>query len=211
MSVNSTPADPAKRTFSEWIRFVFKDFLNHAAKFLDSIGITPNLITLFGVFGAVVSAWLIWQGYLLIGAATAAAAAAMDAFDGSLARFQGITSPLGAFLDSTLDRYSEGILILGLGLFFLRNGQPDMIIWCTAAVLGSMLVSYTRARGEAAGYTVRSGLFTRLERTIVFIISLAAGLPVAGIILVAVFSHVTAIQRIVEVLRQEKGQSGESE
>jgi CDP-diacylglycerol---glycerol-3-phosphate 3-phosphatidyltransferase len=210
VSVNSTPAEPTKRSFSEWIRFVFKDFLNHSAEFLDSIGVTPNLITVFGVLGAAVSAWLIWQGYLLIGAATAAAAAAMDAFDGSLARFQGITSPLGAFLDSTLDRYSEGILILGLGLYFLRNGQPNMIIWCTAAVLGSILVSYTRARGEAAGYTVRSGLFTRLERTIVFIVSLAAGLPEAGIILIAVFSNITAMQRIIEVFRQDKDQSQES-
>jgi len=85
-----------------------------------------------------------------------------------------------------------------------------MIVWCTAAVLGSMLVSYTRARGEAAGYVVRSGIFTRLERTIVFIVSLAVSLPVVGIIAIAVFSNITAIQRIIEVLRQEKDQSPES-
>ncbi len=210
MSVNSTPAETTKRTFSEWIRFIFKDFLNQASEFLDSIGITPNLITVMGVLGAAVSALLIYQGYLVIGAAAAAAAAAMDAFDGSLARYQGIKSPLGAFLDSTLDRYSEGILLLGLSLYFLRTGQPNMIVWCTAAVLGSMLVSYTRARGEAAGYVVRSGIFTRLERTIVFIVSLAVSLPVVGIIAIAVFSNITAIQRIIEVLRQEKDQSPES-
>jgi len=69
VSVNSTPAETTKRTFSEWIRFIFKDFLNQASEFLDSIGITPNLITVMGVLGAAVSALLIYQGYLVIGAA----------------------------------------------------------------------------------------------------------------------------------------------
>ena len=211
MHAKPSEADTVKKTFSDMLRAFFRKFLERSAKVLDSIGITPNLLTLLGVIGAVLAALLLANGKLLIAGFIAGAASAMDAFDGSLARYQGATKPFGAFLDSTLDRYSEGILCFGLGLYFYSTQQYAMILWVAAAILGSMLVSYTRARGEAAGFSVHCGLFTRVERTIVFVLSLISGLVGPGIILIAVLANITALQRIFCVYRQEKNQVREDE
>ncbi|MBN1264117.1 MAG: CDP-alcohol phosphatidyltransferase family protein [Anaerolineales bacterium] len=211
MQAKPSQAEHVKKTFSDLLRAVFQKFLERSAKILDSLGITPNFITLLGVLGAVLAAVLIAQGKLLIAGIVAGTASAMDAFDGSLARYQGIKSPFGAFLDSTLDRYSEGILCLGLGYYFYSIQRADMVLWVAAAILGSMLVSYTRARGEAAGYSLHCGLFTRLERTIAFVLSLIFGLVGPGIILIAVLANITALQRIFSVWQQEKKQVREDE
>jgi len=193
------------------LRAFFQKFLENSARFLDKIGITPNMITLLGLLGAAAAAVLIGRGNLFIAGILAGSASAMDAFDGSLARFQGIKSSFGAFLDSTLDRYSEGILCIGLGYYFIQVERPDLVLWTGAAILGSMLVSYTRARAEAAGYSIHCGLFTRVERTIVLVLSLVTGLVGPGIIILAVFSNLTALQRIHSVWRQEKHKNGDTE
>jgi len=205
------PVKPARKTLTDILRSVFRKLLNRSASILDRVGVTPNMITIFGLIGTAAAAFLVYRGYLLAAAITAAAFAAMDAFDGSLARYQGVKGPFGAFLDSTIDRYGEGLLLMGVGLYFLENQKPAMILVAGAAILGSMLVSYTRARGEAVGYTVKCGIFTRVERAIVLILSLAAGYPEVGVGLVAVFANLTAIQRILAVVRQEKERSWEPE
>lgn len=205
------PVKPARKTLTDVLRAVFRKLLNRSAATLDRLGVTPNMITIFGLIGTAIAAFFVYRGQLFVAAIAAAVSAAMDAFDGSLARYQGIKGPFGAFLDSTIDRYGEGLLLMGLGLYFLEIQKPAMILVTGGAILGSMLVSYTRARGEAVGYTVRCGLFTRVERAIVLIFSLAAGYPEVGVVLVAVFANFTAIQRILTVVQQEKDSSGEQE
>jgi CDP-diacylglycerol--glycerol-3-phosphate 3-phosphatidyltransferase len=144
-------------------------------------------------------------GQLRSGGALFVVASAFDALDGSVAREMGQASTFGAFLDSVVDRFSEGTVLFGLLLYYLNRGarlEPALIY---VAVFGSLLVSYTRARAEGVGIECKEGLFTRFERVIL----LAAGLilewtrPVLWIL--AILTVFTALQRIAYVWRKASG------
>jgi CDP-diacylglycerol--glycerol-3-phosphate 3-phosphatidyltransferase len=115
---------------------------------------------------------------------------------------RGEGSKFGAFFDSVLDRYSELLLFAGFLVYFLRRFDQDMVLWTFAAAAGSILVSYTRARGEALGFEVRRGLLTRFERYIIIIPTLIFAVPKFGIIVIAILANFTAIQRFIHVRRQ---------
>ena len=172
------------------------------ALFLDGLGITPNMLSLAGFGGHVIGAVLVGLGYLQAAGFVLLFLAPLDALDGSVARLHGEPSKFGAFFDSVIDRYSEMILFAGFLVYFLRRFDQDMAIWVFAAAAGSILVSYTRARGEALGYEVRRGLLTRFERYLIIIPSLIFAVPKFGIIVIAIFANFTAIQRFFHVRKQ---------
>ena len=174
------------------------------ALFLDGLGVTPDMLTLAGLGGHVLGAILIGLGYLRAAGFVLLFLAPLDALDGSLARLRGDPSKFGAFLDSVIDRYSEMLLFAGFLVYFLRRFDQDMALWVFAAAAGSILVSYTRARGEALGYEVRRGLLTRLERYLIIIPTLILTIPKFGIIVVAIFANFTAVQRFLHVRRQAR-------
>jgi CDP-diacylglycerol--glycerol-3-phosphate 3-phosphatidyltransferase len=137
-----------------------------------------------------------WVGALLI-----VLAGGFDALDGALARLSGQTSAFGAFLDSTLDRVAEAAIYGGLLFFYVRGGawlEPVMIY---VTVVGSFLVSYTRARAEGLGIECKGGLLTRLERLVILVIALIIGQIPIALVLLAVLTNVTALQRAVHVWR----------
>ncbi len=143
---------PKKRTFTENMRLWFKGILDPIANFFIRIGLTPTAITLIGVAGNVVAAFLIANGQLLWGGILALLMGPLDALDGTMARLRGEASNWGAFVDSVSDRYSELILMGGL-LYFYANADPSNMIGVMlvfAAAAGSVLVSYTKARAELA-------------------------------------------------------------
>lgn len=170
------------------------------ARWLQSIGVTPNMISFTGFALTIASAALLAAGYLLIGGFILWAAAMLDMVDGTLARISQSESKFGAFLDSTLDRYSESITFLGLAVYYANqnNAQtPLLLIFFT--LVGSWAVSYTRARAEGLDIECNVGFLQRPERLVLLIASLILGLVLPVLWLLAVMTNVTAVQRIHEV------------
>ena len=183
---------------------------------LGRIPLTPNQVTVIGFVltcaAAVLAAfgYLLWAGVVLIFAGTC------DILDGAIARSTNAGYPYGAFLDSTLDRYSEGVIYLGLAGYFLSVHGPLqrwLVLATLAALAGSFLVSYVRARAQSLGFTCESGLFARPERVVVTVIGLIVGGYVlyAVVFLLALITNVTALQRIREVWLQGRAQRLERE
>ncbi len=170
------------------------------ARWLQSIGVTPNMISFTGFALTIGSAALLATGYLLIGGFILWAAAMLDMVDGTLARLSESESKFGAFLDSTLDRYSESITFLGLAVYYANqnNAQtPLLLIFFT--LVGSWAVSYTRARAEGLDIECNVGFLQRPERLVLLIASLILGLVLPVLWLLAIMTNVTAVQRIHEV------------
>ena len=138
-----------------------------------------------------------------------------DILDGALARSTHTAYPYGAFLDSTLDRYSEGAIYIGLAAYFVSAGGPYqrwLVLATFAALAGSFLVSYVRARAQSLGFTCESGIFARPERVVVTVIGLVfsgvlGGWVLYGVVfLLAALTNLTALQRIREVWLQGRAQ-----
>ncbi len=172
------------------------------AVFFASLGVTPNMLSAAGFGGHVLGAILLGLGYLRVAGFVVLLLAPLDAVDGSLARLRGEPSKFGAFVDSAVDRYSEMLLFGGFLVYFLGRFDKGMVLWVFAAAVGSILVSYTRARGESLGFEMRRGVLTRFERYLIIIPSLILPSPKLGIILIAIFANFTAIQRFIHVRRQ---------
>lgn len=166
------------------------------------LGLTPNSLTVLGFVLNVVAGVLVGYGYIFAGGAVMTALAMpLDALDGELARKTNQQSRFGAFFDSTLDRFAEGALLMGLAAYFVRQNDITGVVVTFVALVGSLMVSYTRARAEGLGIECKVGLFSRFGRFLV----LAAGLlstQVAPMIwALAILSNYTAVERIVYVWR----------
>ena len=171
--------------------------------------ITPSIITWFGFFLAVGAAVLVTLGHLFAAGFLVLIAGFFDMLDGAMARRTNRTTRFGAVLDSTLDRLSEAILLLGIIVLYVRGGFIVGILLAGVALPSSLLVSYIRARAESLGLECEVGLFTRAERTIVLALGLLlsqidyAFLVIALAIIVA-FSFFTIGQRLIYVWQQTK-------
>ncbi len=170
--------------------------------------ITPSAITWLGFLLAVGAALLIVSGQLLAAGLVVLVAGYFDILDGALARYTNRTSRFGALLDSILDRLSEGVLLLGILVLYAREQSVVMVVLVGLALFGSLLVSYIRARAEAAGLECRVGLFTRTERVVVLTLGLLlshlANVLAIALAIIVVFSFITAGQRLVYVWQQTR-------
>jgi CDP-diacylglycerol--glycerol-3-phosphate 3-phosphatidyltransferase len=178
---------------------------------LAQLGITPNTLTFVGLLLSMITAGVIAQGYLLVGGLLVLFAGIFDMFDGALARARNASSTFGAFLDSTLDRYSESIILFGLFWYVLQaqtlhenlwpflHEQSWMLSSIYIAVVGSLLVSYAKARAEGLGLECKTGLLARPERVVILAIGLITGTVIWAVLLLAIFSNFTAIERIVHI------------
>ncbi|HEY76549.1 MAG TPA: CDP-alcohol phosphatidyltransferase family protein [Thermoflexia bacterium] len=188
-------------SFTDWARDAAQVITVPVAHFLLHLGIHPNQLTLLGsVLNLLVGAVLA-MGHLTLGGWLLAIVAPIDAFDGAMARLTGQRSPLGAFLDSTMDRISEAGLLIGLATHYLYQGRMTEVLLAFVALAGANLVSYTRARAEGLGYTCKIGLLTRLERATILTVGLILGWPTLALWVLAVGSVLTALQRILHVYR----------
>jgi CDP-diacylglycerol---glycerol-3-phosphate 3-phosphatidyltransferase len=176
--------------------------------------VTPNVLTATGVSLCLVAAVLVgfeahnpWLFYWLA-AVTFVVGSLLDILDGALARAGGKSTPFGAFIDSTTDRVGEGAMLAAIALAFSRHGQDWAVVMAVAAVVGSFLVSYTRARAEALGLRGDVGLGSRAERVVVITAGLVfapwGGLPWAIVVLAAT-AWLTVVQRILHVRKQLSG------
>ena len=195
-----------KFSFENFLRRTFKTPLDWLASRLMKLGITPNHITLFGLVGTIGAAVLIAFGYLRWAGLVAALMAPLDAVDGALARLRGTPKRFGAFFDSVIDRYDELVLLEALVLYFYNQSDLTGVVLTFLAVLGSVMVSYTRARAEGLGLDAKTGILTRIERSIVLIIGLLFAKPIFSVGIIAVLANITAIQRIAKVWQQSKAE-----
>jgi CDP-diacylglycerol---glycerol-3-phosphate 3-phosphatidyltransferase len=134
--------------------------------------LTPNAISMVGLVGNLAAAVLIWQGLYFLGGIAFIIGSVMDTLDGRYARASGKGTLFGAFLDSTLDRIEEGIVIAAIAYRFALSGDEFAAAMCVIVVLGSLMVSYTRARAEALGVENKGGLATRPVRVVILSIGL---------------------------------------
>ncbi len=198
--------------FEAWVR-------RRAEALMAAIGrvpVTPNQVTVVGLLLTVAAAALTAAGHLLWAGLVLVVAGSFDILDGALARSTQAAYPYGAFLDSTLDRYAEGVIYLGLATYFVATPGPLqrwLVLATVAALAGSFLVSYVRARAQSLGFTCESGVFARPERVVVTVIGLIFGgyILYAVVFLLAVVTNVTALQRIREVWLQGRAQRLERE
>jgi CDP-diacylglycerol---glycerol-3-phosphate 3-phosphatidyltransferase len=198
---------------------VLKQTYTREARRLASLSITslartrisPNALTAAGVSLCAVAAVLVYleyRGELLffwLGAVVFVVGSLLDILDGALARQSGKGTPFGAFLDSTTDRMSEGFVLGAIALVFARDGNEVALAFAIAAVAGSFLVSYTRARAEALGLKGDVGLGSRAERVVVITAGLVLapwGLLPWAIYLLAATAWFTVGQRVLSVRTQ---------
>jgi CDP-diacylglycerol--glycerol-3-phosphate 3-phosphatidyltransferase len=174
---------------------------------LAHLGLTPNHLTLLGLVLNVAAGLVLATGQPLWGAVAVLAASLFDMLDGLVARATGQATPFGAFLDSTLDRYAEAALFGGIVVWHVGAGQTVEVLLAYAAIIGSIVVSYARARAEGLGLHGEVGWLQRPERIVVLAAGLVLGtfwppLWTATLALLAFLTNLTAVQRIVYVRRQ---------
>jgi len=216
--------------FKERLRRLANAVLGPIAGALVALGLRPNHITVGGLLLSVAAGLLFFEGEFRWAAVVTTAAGVCDILDGAMARRLGKGSVFGAFLDSTLDRVAEAALLVGIAGFYLvhlvelvvdparavgeiaRGLEPRTwaVVSLTAmlAMVGSFMVSYTRARAEGLGLECKVGWFERPERMVVVIVAAAFGVgPVmpGALILLALLSFVTAMQRVAHVWRITRG------
>jgi len=178
-------------------------WLTSEAKMLHNLGLTPNQVSILGIVLAVISAITYWQWklnslLLILAPLLMLASGLLDALDGALARLYGEATNFGGFFDSLLDRYADAVIICGI----ILGGLTD-VTWGLAALMGSLLVSYARARAEAAGVKMESvGLTERAERLI--LLALASFLSFVwlealswGVLVLAILTNLTVVQRAI--------------
>jgi CDP-diacylglycerol--glycerol-3-phosphate 3-phosphatidyltransferase len=201
---------PGRERSSSGLRFnLEKELRKHSqvvlapiARRLGRMGLTPNVLTLVGLAlnGAV--AVVVATGTLQWGGALLLFASAFDALDGTLARLTGQQSRFGAFFDSTIDRYSEGLVLGGLLYYMLQQGDQRGVLLAFAGIVGSLMVSYTRARAEGLNVECKVGLLTRIGRMALLSIGLIVARPVIALWILATLANFTAFQRMHHVWRQ---------
>jgi CDP-diacylglycerol--glycerol-3-phosphate 3-phosphatidyltransferase len=188
-----------------------QELRSYARERLIESRLTPNAISIAGLIGNLIAAVLVTQHLFFLAGVAFVLGSVMDTLDGRYSRMSGKGTLFGAFLDSTLDRIEEGIVLAAVAGYFAANGQDFAAAMCVVAVLGSLMVSYTRARAEALGVECKVGLATRPVRVVILSIGLifakGAGigdfeLLAPAVYVIAALTIITTIQRVWHVRNQ---------
>ncbi|MDD4635559.1 MAG: CDP-alcohol phosphatidyltransferase family protein [Dehalococcoidales bacterium] len=167
-------------------------------------GITPDMLTWFGFIVVLSGAGLTGAGYNIAGGLVILAGAACDMFDGALARYTGKVSKFGAVLDSTLDRASEGAVLIALAYYLGVQASVPGVTLVAVTMLFSFLVSYIRSRAEGIGLELKDGVFTRSERVIVLGVGIIVNHIIIALAIVVFFSIITTVQRLILVWQKTR-------
>ena len=179
--------------------------------------LTPNAISVTGLIGNLIAAVLILEHHFVLAGIAFILGSLCDMFDGRYSRMSGKGTPFGAFLDSTLDRVEEGIVLAAVAAWFAQEGNEFAVGATVVAVVGSYMVSYTRARAEALGVECKVGIASRAVRVVILSAGLVFGaeelipgldLLEPAIYVMAALTVFTALQRVLHVRRQLAGGAG---
>ncbi|MBW6470235.1 MAG: CDP-alcohol phosphatidyltransferase family protein [Methanosarcinaceae archaeon] len=170
-----------------------------------AIPLSPNALTLVGLAISIISAAAFARGELIMGGTLILVSGVFDILDGAVARARGRMTAFGGFLDSVCDRYADAAIFIGImyGLLAGNISAPALFgiplwLWCAIALIGSMLVSYTRARAESAGVeNMNIGIAERPERMILLAVGAFCGLIIWAIAAIVILTHITIIQRVL--------------
>jgi CDP-diacylglycerol--glycerol-3-phosphate 3-phosphatidyltransferase len=182
-------------------------FTEPLVRVLARTPVTPNALSWSGFVLALGAAALVITGYPLAAGIVVLVAGFFDILDGALARLIKRVTPFGAVLDATLDRLSEGVILLAIMAVYAIQPSLTGVLVVGAALITSQLVSYIRARAEAQGLECKVGIFTRAERVIILALGLLLSYFTPALLvalaIIVVFSLVTIVQRVVYVWRQK--------
>ena len=169
---------------------------------LARLGVTPNMLTVAQLIGGVIAAYIIATGELFWGGIAVLLASAIDAFDGTLARTTGKVTKFGGVFDSTIDRMFEGVVLGGVLWYYLDQGAKTESMLVFATGIGSLCVSYVRARAEATGIEIYDGIFTRVVRILILVAGLLTGELEIVLWVLAVMTTATAFHRLYAVYQK---------
>ena len=186
-------------TLTDQLRLRFKNVLDSVGAFLNRLGLMPNTVTILGLIGNTLGAYFLARGQMTLGGVLILLMGPVDALDGTMARLRGEPTEFGAFVDSVTDRYSELVIFGGLLYYYLQQGDILLAALAYLAAAGSVLVSYTRARAQSLGVDTKVGILTRLERYLILSPALVFNIPHIALWILAVFTNLTALQRILDV------------
>ena len=193
------PIQTDVQTIDDWLRARAAVITQPVAERLARLNMHPNTLTITG-FVLNLAAGLIAASGRVVGAGILMLlASGLDGFDGALARTSGKQSRFGAFLDSSLDRLSEGAILLGLLWWTMGQGQTVMAELLGLTLLGSVMVSYTRARAEGVGYACKVGLLTRPLRVVLLGLGMLTPWLLPDLVVMTVLTWYTVAQRVAHV------------
>src|SRR6476659_10159833 len=209
MEPSAPPRAPGGRRNGRQARSA-QEFRAYARDRLIESRLTPNAISMVGLAGNLAAAVLVTQRLFFLAGIAFILGSIMDTLDGRYSRMSGKGTPFGAFLDSTLDRIEEGIVLTAVAAYFSSRGMDFAVAATVLAVLGSLMVSYTRARAEALGVENKGGLATRPVRVVILSIGLVVAkgasildveLLAPAVYVLAVLTVFTVFQRVLHVRR----------
>lgn len=186
-------------------RAVSRPTLESFCRLLARLHIAPNAVTSLGLLLTAGVAVLLALGYIRWAGVAYIVAAVCDAIDGTLARVSGKGSRFGAFLDSTVDRFEESIVFLGLIIYYARVGSEWEIALVYVVMVASLMVSYTKARAEGLGVPCNVGILSRPVRVAIVIVAMILDQVFIALVIVAVLSLFTSFQRMYAVWRATGG------
>jgi CDP-diacylglycerol--glycerol-3-phosphate 3-phosphatidyltransferase len=166
-----------------------KYFVKPIVNLLVKMKIHPNLVTLLSLLLGIVAFLFYWQGIFWAGAIFLFLCGIFDTFDGEIARQTNRVTKIGGFLDSTADRINEFLIYLGLFLYYYSH-ETHALFWIFTAMFGSMMVSYTRARGEGLGISPQVGFFERFTRILLYVLVLLTLGTIQTMIQRIIYTHI---------------------
>ncbi len=194
---------------SERLRSLTGSTSRFFALLVGRLGLTPNALTIIGYVLTFPVVYVLATGQLRLGGVLVALASLFDNLDGALARETGQTTKFGAFFDSVMDRYSEATIFFGLFLWFTRQQNEQALVLIYVTLVGSVMVSYARARAEGLDMECKVGWFSRFERVALLSVALIVNRVLPALWIMAVFTNITALQRVYHVWRIADAQSGQ--
>jgi CDP-diacylglycerol--glycerol-3-phosphate 3-phosphatidyltransferase len=184
-------------------------FLRGTSNFLQRLGLKPNTLTFIGLGLNGLAAWTLAEGEWVQGSALIVLAGFFDILDGAVARNCRQASSFGSFLDSVLDRYSDLSLLIGLLIFYSRQGSVLYQVLLGLSIMGTALIPYTRARAERVIPKCNVGMMERPERILLIFFGVAISSIMPGVIwILAILTNFTVVQRILYTWRQIKERPG---
>ncbi len=202
--MSKTEPKPHFTTLTDVVRYLTGGITTRIGRHLWAWGIHPDMVTFMGFVMVGVASYAIAQGEFFWAAMIMIAGTPFDALDGAVARAMQRVGKFGALWDSTLDRYADALLYVGFALYFSRRNDETALLLALAALIGSLLVSYVRARAGGLRVDCEVGLLTRMERTFVILAMLLTGWVKPGLWILAIGTNLTVAHRVWHVYRELK-------
>jgi CDP-diacylglycerol--glycerol-3-phosphate 3-phosphatidyltransferase len=189
-------------SFRDHLGAILRSAFGPITSVLQRLHVTPNMVSAVGALLNLVAAGLVMADHLIWAGVVFVVASCLDMLDGTLARLAQMVTPFGAFLDSTLDRASEGVMLAAIAYHLAQEARPIDVALVVLALLGSLLVSYTRARAEALGLQCKVGIMSRPERVVLIAAGLFFNILPYAIYILVLLTGFTVVQRVVYTYRQ---------